>query len=143
MPGKVNPVLAEVVMMVASDVVGNDAAIAFAATSANFELHTAQPLVADRLLRSIAILSSSARVFADRCVVGITADAARCAESLAHNPALATALAPEIGYDRAAEIVKAAVASGRTISEVAAERSGLSAERLVELLDPRRLTQPG
>lgn len=140
MPGKVNPVLCEMVMMVACDVVGNDAAITMGATTGVFQLNTAFPLVADRLLRSIEILANAARTFAEGCVRGITANADHAAATLAHNAALATALAPEIGYDKAAEIAKEAAATGETIHAVALRISGVPESRLTTLLDPRRMT---
>ena len=143
MPGKVNPVMAEVLIMVAAQVIANDAAVTLGGLGSFFELNVMMPLIAHNLLSSIDLLANASRSFADRCVAGIEADEVRCQEGVERNLALATALAPAIGYDRAAEVSKEAYRSGRTVREVAAEDSGLSAEELDVVLDPLRMTEPG
>ncbi|HXG47748.1 MAG TPA: lyase family protein, partial [Methylomirabilota bacterium] len=138
MPGKVNPVIAESVLMVCAQVIGHDAAIAWCAAGGNFELNTMMPLMAYDLLDSIGLLAAASRNFAEKCVRGIEADRARIGALVEQSLALATALVPAIGYDRAAEIAAEAARSGRTIREVAREQSGLGEEELERLLDPAR-----
>jgi len=143
MPGKVNPVMAEALIMVAAQIIGYDTAITLGGLGSFFELNVMMPLLAHNLLDGIEILSRAVVAFTDRCVTGIQADEERCQESVERNLALATALAPAIGYDRAAEISKEAHRSGRNVREVASEWSGLPPEELDTLLDPRRMTEPG
>jgi fumarate hydratase, class II len=140
MPGKVNPVIAESVAMVAAQVMGNDATIAIAGQSGNFELNVMLPLIAYNLLQSIELLSNAAENLTDQCVSGIEATE-RGPELVEQGLMLATALAPVIGYDRAAEISKAAYKSGRTIREIAREETDLSEDELDELLDARHMTE--
>jgi fumarate hydratase class II len=141
MPGKVNPVIVESLTMVVARVVGNDATIAFGQTGSFLELNVMMPVTAAALLESIALLAASARNFADRCVAGISATE-RGPALVEQGLMLATALAPEIGYDAAAALAKEALKSGRTIRELATER-GIAADRLDELLDPAAMTEPG
>ncbi|MEO6244054.1 MAG: class II fumarate hydratase [Opitutaceae bacterium] len=136
MPGKVNPVMCEMVIQVGAQVIGNDAAIAFAGTFGNLELNTMLPVIAHNLLQSIELLANASRVFSRRCVAGLEADAEKCAASVERSLAMVTVLAPVIGYDQAAKIAKAAMAGGRTIREVAGELSGLDAAELERLLNP-------
>lgn len=143
MPGKVNPVLAEALLMVVAQVIGYDTAITQCGLGGNFELNTMLPLMAHNLLRGIDLLANATRAFTERSVVGITVNVEHCQATAARTLALATALAPVIGYDGAAEIAKEAHRSGRTIRAVAGERTDLSPERLDELLDPRAMTEPG
>jgi fumarate hydratase class II len=140
MPGKVNPVIAESVAMVAAQVMGNDATIAIAGQSGNFELNVMLPLIAYNLLQSIELLSNAAENLTDQCVSGIQATE-RGPELVEQGLMLATALAPVIGYDKAAEISKSAYKSGRTIREVAREETDLSEDQLDELLDARHMTE--
>jgi fumarate hydratase class II len=145
MPGKVNPVIPEAVVQVASQVVGLDAAVVAAATGgvgSVLELHLAWPLVAANLLEAASLLTGAARAFEDKCVTGLTADRDRCRELVERSLMLATALAPRLGYDAAAELAKRAERSGRTIREVAAEAGVLSAEELEELLNVESQTGP-
>ncbi len=137
MPGKVNPVIAESVLMVCAQVVGYDATIAWSAAAGNFELNVMMPVIAYNLLESIRLLASVSRNFAQRCIAGIEADHDRIQELVERSLSSVTALAPEIGYDRAAAIAKEAYESGRTIREVASERADLPADRLACLLNPR------
>jgi fumarate hydratase class II len=140
MPGKVNPVIAESAAMVAAQVMGNDATIAIAGQSGNFELNVMLPLIAYNLLQSIELLGNAAENLTDQCVVGIEATE-RGPELVEQGLMLATALAPVIGYDKAAEISKEAYKSGKTIREIARERTDLSEEKLEELLDARKMTE--
>jgi fumarate hydratase, class II len=139
MPGKVNPVIAESVAMVAAQVMGNDATITIAGQSGNFELNVMLPLIAYNLLQSIELLSNAAENLTDQCVSGIEATE-RGPDLVEQGLMLATALAPVVGYDRAAEISKAAYKSGRTIREIAREETDLSEVELDELLDARHMT---
>jgi fumarate hydratase class II len=134
MPGKVNPVIPEAVLQVAMQVAGNDTAILLGAQSGHFELNTALPLIAHNLLQSIRLLTSAATVFGDRCIRGITANAERCGEFIEKSLALATALVPHIGYDRAAEIAKTAHAEGKTVKEVAKREKVLPDDILEKIL---------
>jgi len=143
MPGKVNPSMAEMLAMVAYQVIGLDAAIAGAASGGQLELNVMMPLVAFDLCHSLEILANGVRAFDERCARGLEADAERCRAYAERTVSLATALAPRIGYARAAEIVKESVRTGRPIPEVAAERSGLPPAQVRRILDPARLTRPG
>ena len=141
MPGKVNPVIAESVLMVCAQVIGHDSAISWAAGSGAFELNTMMPMIAYDLLTSIELLAAASRNFADRCIVGLKADEMRLRDTLERSLALATALTPEIGYKRTASLAKEAHISGRTIREVAREQSGIG-DKLAELLDPMNMLGP-
>ncbi len=142
MPGKVNPVIAESVLMVCAQVIGHDAAISWSAGSGALELNTMMPVIAFNLLESIELLASASRNFAQRCIAGLEANEARLHDTIERSLALATALTPEIGYERAAALAKTAYSSGRTIREVAGEQSGIQPEKLAELLDPMNMIGP-
>jgi fumarate hydratase class II len=141
MPGKVNPVIVESLTMVVARVIGNDATVAFGQTGSFLELNVMLPVTALAILESISLLAASARNFRVRLVDGLQATA-RGPQLVEQGLMLATALAPEIGYDAAAALAKEGFKSGRTIRELALER-GLAPERLDELLDPAKMTQPG
>ncbi|MEO8131835.1 MAG: class II fumarate hydratase, partial [Bryobacteraceae bacterium] len=141
MPGKVNPVIAESVLMACAQVIGYDAAITWSAAAGNFELNVMMPLIAYDLLESIHLLAAVSRNFAERCIRGLAADEVRATSFVEQSLAMATSLAPVIGYEKAAALAKEAYETGRTIREVAAAKSGLSAQQLAELLDPA--TQAG
>jgi fumarate hydratase class II len=140
MPGKVNPVMCEMVIQVGAQVIGNDATIAFSGTFGALELNTMLPVTAYNLLQSIELLAAASRVFAQRCVAGLEADAEKCVANIEQSLAMCTTLAPAIGYDKAAKIAKTAYETGRTVREVALEVSGLDKTKVEELLDPRRQT---
>jgi fumarate hydratase class II len=142
MPGKVNPVIAEALIQVCAQVVGNDATVALAGQRSFFELNTMLPVAGYNLLQSIELLAAAARNFAERCVDGLQATE-RGPELVEKGLGIATGLAPIIGYDAAAEIAREAAASGRTIREVAQERTELSEEDLRRALDPASMTEPG
>jgi fumarate hydratase class II len=136
MPGKVNPVIAESLLMVCAQVIGYDAAIAWCGAAGNFELNVMMPLMAWNIIESITLLANASRNFEHRLVAGLEADRERAFSFVEQSLAMGTALAPEIGYDAAATLVKNAYLTKRTVREVAGEQSGLPAERLNELLDP-------
>jgi fumarate hydratase class II len=140
MPGKINPVIPETLIQVCAQAIGNDATIALAALSGNFELNVMMPVMAHNLLQSLSLLSSGVNLFAQKCIRGITADRERCREFVERNPAMATALSPRIGYQKAAEIAREAYASGKTIREIALARGIFSEEELDALLDPWKMT---
>jgi fumarate hydratase class II len=142
MPGKVNPVLCESANQVAARVFGNDAVVAFAASQGILQLNTYLPVMADALLESAGLLGNVMRLVATDAVAGLEVDAERVAALAARTPSLATGLNLLVGYDAAAAIVKEAVATGRTIREVAEERTDLGADELDEALDPRRAASP-
>lgn len=141
MPGKVNPVIPEAVTMVAAQVMGNDATIAIAGQSGNFQLNVMLPVIAHNLLQSIELLANASRALADSAIAGFSVNAARIAAALERNPILVTALNPVIGYEKGAKIAKQAYAEGRSIRELAAEQTDIAKEELDRLLDPRALTK--
>jgi fumarate hydratase class II len=141
MPGKVNPVIVESALMVCAQIIGYDATIAWCAAAGNFELNVMMPVMAYDLLEGIRLLAAATRNVELRCVRGLEANQERCAQFVEQSLAMVTALAPVIGYERAAEIAKEAYETGRTVREVAREKSGLPEEQLARLLDP--VTQAG
>jgi fumarate hydratase class II len=143
MPGKVNPVMCESMMMVCAQVFGNDAAITWAGANGNFELNVMMPVMAYDLLESIRLLTNVVDVFCDRCVTGISANKARCEELVEWSMAMVTSLAPLIGYDRAAEIAKESVRSGKTVRQLCREKKVLPEKELERALDPILMTEPG
>jgi len=143
MPGKVNPVIAESVLMAAAQVIGNDLAVTIGGQAGVFELNVMMPVMAHNILESIRLLAASADNFADRCISGIDANRERCNEMVEKSLAMCTALAPEIGYDAAAAIAKESYKTGKTVREIAARKKILSPKRLNEILDPMRMTMPG
>jgi fumarate hydratase class II len=140
MPGKMNPVICEAVMMVCAQVIGNDAAVTIGNERGNFQLNVMMPVMVHNLLQSLRILGNAARTLADKAVTGMTVNQEHIARFVEQNPILVTALNPVIGYDAAAQIAKKAYAEGRRIKEVAAVQTDLSPEELDRLLDPRRMT---
>lgn len=142
MPGKVNPVLAELTAMVAFQVIGNDAAVAMAVQAGQLELNVMMPAMAHNTLQSITILTNTLRELDQRCVRGITVNRERCDFYAGSTIALATALNPYIGYQKAAGLVKESVASGRSIVELAREQGLMSEDQIREVLDPKRMTEP-
>jgi fumarate hydratase class II len=143
MPGKVNPVIAEAVNMVAAQIIGYDAAIAVAALNGNLDLNVMMPVIAHDLLESIELASAAARVFAEKCVRGIKANVERCREYAELTGQLVTAVAPVIGYDKAAAVYKKAVARNTSIRQIILEEQLMSPEQLDEILDLKKLTQGG
>ena len=142
MPGKVNPVIPESVCQVAAQAIGNDAAIAVAGQSGNFEINVMMPVAAYNLLQSIDLLAAAARNLARQCVSGLRATSAG-PDMVERGLAIVTTLVPHIGYDAAADIAKEAQANGKTVKEVALVRTELSSAELDEILDPSGMTEPG
>jgi fumarate hydratase class II len=140
MPGKVNPVIPEVVLQVAAQVIGNDTAITIGGMQGQFELNVRIPLMARNLLQSIHLLGSASLMLAEKCVDGIEANVENTTRHAESTLAMATALNPYIGYDRASEIVKEAAASGRGLREVAREK-GVDEETLDRALDLRAMAR--
>jgi fumarate hydratase class II len=147
MPGKVNPVLCEAVCQVVAQVIGNDAAVAFAGASGNFELNVMLPVMARNVLESIRLIANVSRVFADRCVAGIEANVERCREYAESSPSIVTPLNHYVGYDEAAKIAKQSLAERKTIREVVIERGhvesgAITEDKLDEVLDVLSMTRP-
>jgi fumarate hydratase class II len=140
MPGKVNPVIPEVVMQVGAQVIGNDTAITVAGMQGNFELNVRVPVIARNLLDQIRLLSSAARLLAEKCVEGIEVNREMCERYAEANLTIVTALNPYIGYDKGTEIVKEAASSGRPLREVARER-GVDEQTLETALDLRKMAR--
>lgn len=142
MPGKINPVMPEVATQVAFQVIGNDAAIAYAVQAGQLELNVMRPVIAHNLLQSIEILANVTRVYRTHCVEGITANVERCRGYAEESYGIAAALNPHIGYSRAAECVKESVRSGKTLRQVVLDKKYLSSGALDRILSPENLTQP-
>jgi fumarate hydratase class II len=143
MPGKVNPVMVEAMTQVAAQVIGNDAAVAFAGSQGNFELNVYLPVIARNVLESIRLLAAVTRLFADRAVAGIEADVDRCRAYAESSPSLGTSLNPYIGYEAAAEVVKESIKTGRSVREIVVERGLLSEKELDRALDVLGMTEGG
>jgi len=146
MPGKVNPVICESMIMICCRVIGNDAtnaAAAFGGVGSILDLSLAMPVMAEAVLDSITILTNGSKMFIDNCLDGLEPDRERCAELIEGSLAMCTSLAPVIGYDAAAKLAQDAYAQGKTVRELALEQKLVDANRLNELLDPRSMTEPG
>jgi fumarate hydratase class II len=147
MPGKVNPVIPEALCMVCAQVIGNDAAVAFGGAAGNFELNVMMPVIARNVLESIRLLTNISRLFADRCVAGITANEDRCREYAESSPSVVTPLNRYIGYEEAAKVAKQSLAERKTIRQVVIERGyvdqgKLTEAQLDEALDVLSMTHP-
>jgi fumarate hydratase class II len=140
MPGKVNPVMSEMLVMACAQVVGNDATVAWAGAGGHFELNAMIPVIAVNVLSSIQLIASGARLFADRAVAGVTADRERCAALVEQSLALATALVPRLGYDASAALARESVATGKTVRALCLDKQVLPPDELERLLDPRAMT---
>ena len=143
MPGKVNPVICEAMMMVCARVAGNATTVTIAGQRGNFELNVMMPVIADALLESITLLANGSQVLTERCVAGITARPDRARELLERNPSIATALNAYIGYDEAAVVAKRAASEGRSVREVVEEMGLIPPERVDDALNVRQMTEPG
>ncbi|HEY2103333.1 MAG TPA: class II fumarate hydratase [Chthoniobacterales bacterium] len=143
MPGKVNPVLCESMMMVCAQVFGNDTCITWAGANGNLELNTMMPVMAHDLLESIRLLGNVAEAFVEKCVIGVEANKERCRELVELSMAMVTSLVPRIGYDRAAEIAKESVRTGKTVRQICMEKKILPENELNAALDPLAMTEPG
>ena len=143
MPGKVNPVLCESVLQVAAHVIGCDATIMICGQAGNFELNVTLPIVTLKILEAIQFTANAVKALSEKCVIGIEANQERCNELVENSLAMVTALAPLIGYDAAAKIADEALASGKTVRQVAQMHKALPADRLESALDPWSMTRPG
>jgi fumarate hydratase class II len=143
MPGKVNPVICEAVIQVGAQVMGNHVVVTLGAQWGQLDLNTMLPVMAKNLLESISLLARVSRVFADRAIAGLTANAETCLGYVEISPSMATALNPLIGYDRAAEIAKRSFQERRPVRELAREMTPLSPQEIDAALDPARQTRPG
>ena len=143
MPGKVNPVVPEAVCQVVSQVVGNDAAVAFGGAAGNLELNVMLPVIARNILESIRLLANVSRIFADRTIVGIEADVERCRAYAESSPSVGTSLNPYIGYEKAAEVIKESTKTGRSIRDLVLERGWMTDAELDKALDVLALTKGG
>ena len=139
MPGKVNPVIPEMMMQVSSQVIGNDHTITFCSSNGNFELNTMLPVMAHNILESISLLSSSTRIFEEKLIIGLDANTEKLDENIQKNSILVTALVPKIGYDKAAEVAKEAVSKNVTIKEILVEKELIPESEIDELLDVEKL----
>jgi fumarate hydratase class II len=143
MPGKVNPVIPEAVMMACARVMGHDSAIAIAGQSGNFQLNVMLPLIADTLLDSIALMANASQSMADQAIIDMQVNTKKLDEALQRNPILVTALNPVLGYEKGAALAKRAYSEGRTLLDVALEDTDLGEAALRRLLDPTALAQGG
>ena len=139
MPGKVNPVIPEMMMQVSSQVIGNDHTITFCSSNGNFELNTMLPVMAHNILESISLLTSSTRIFKEKLIIGLEANTEKLDENIQKNSILVTALVPKIGYDKAAEVAKEAVSKNVTIKEILVEKALIPESEIDELLDVEKL----
>ena len=139
MPGKVNPVIPEMMMQVSSQVIGNDHTITFCSSNGNFELNTMLPVMAHNILESISLLTSSTRIFEEKLIIGLEANTEKLDENIQKNSILVTALVPKIGYDKAAEVAKEAVSKNVTIKEILVEKALIPESEIDELLDIEKL----
>ena len=142
MPGKVNPVMCEMLTMICCQVIANDVAVTMGGQAGAFELNVFLPLMAHNLSQSVSLLAKASRTFADKCVKGLEANAERCTESVERNLAICTSLAPAIGYDKAASISKEAFKTNKTVREVAKAWKVLPDEEIDRLLDLHAMTVP-
>jgi fumarate hydratase class II len=142
MPGKVNPVMSEMLLMVCAQVIGHDATIAWGGAAGNFELNVMIPVIAYNFLSAVAVLSQACQLFASRCIQGLTVNEARATAFVEQSLAMATALNARIGYDAAAAIARESAATGKTVRELCVEKKILPPDELDRLLDPRRMTGP-
>jgi fumarate hydratase class II len=143
MPGKVNPVMSEMMMQVAAQVVGNDATVTWSAANGNFELNVMMPVLSHNLSESISVLANAARVFAERCVEGLQANEARARELVERNVIVVTALNPHIGYDAGAKVAKEALATGKSVREIVLEHGLMTEADLDRALDLKKMTEGG
>jgi aspartate ammonia-lyase len=143
MPGKVNPSIAEMVNQVCYQAIGLDTTIAMAAKAGQLELNVMMPVITHNMVFGMEIVANAVRVFDERCIRGIEADAAQCAHWLERSPALVTALAPKLGYAEAAKLAKEAIATGLTVKELVIKKNLLVGKELDEVLDLRAMTELG
>jgi fumarate hydratase class II len=143
MPGKVNPVIPEAVTMVAAQVIGNDATLTAAALNGNLDLNVMMPVMAYNIIESVELIGNASRLFAEKCVAGLRANVDICRQYAERTAALVTAIAPAIGYDRAAALYKQALSEQKPIREVIIASGAMTPEQLDKVLDLERLTRGG
>jgi fumarate hydratase class II len=143
MPGKVNPVMSEMMMQVAAQVIGNDTAITWSGANGNFELNVMMPVMAHNLLESVTLLANASATFGARCIDGIEVNGNRPRELVERNSIIVTALNPHIGYDNGARIAKEAAATGKTIRELVLEAGLMTPDELDAALDLKKMTEGG
>lgn len=142
MPGKVNPVIAEVVNQVAFQVLGNDHTVALAAEAGQFELNVMEPVMVFNIIQSIEILSRVVKVFKEKCIIGITANSDRCRAMVDTSVGIITPLVPYVGYEEATKLAQEAMTSNKTIQELIADKGILSEEQIKKILSPQNMTEP-
>ncbi|MDD4569522.1 MAG: aspartate ammonia-lyase [Tepidanaerobacteraceae bacterium] len=143
MPGKVNPVMAEVVNQVAFQVIGNDHTVALAAKAGQFELNVMEPVMVFNIIQSVEILTNVIRVFREKCIIGITANRDRCQDMVDRSVGIITALVPYIGYEGATKLAKEVIGSNKTVPEIISEKGVLTPEEIKVVLCPKVMTEPG
>ena len=143
MPGKVNPVMAEVVNQVAFQVIGNDHTVALAAKAGQLELNVMEPVIVFNLIQSLEILTNAIGVFREKCIVGITANRDRCQKLVERSVGIITALLPYLGYEEAANLAKEVAFNGKTVPEIIAEKNILTPEEIAKVLSPKAMTETG
>jgi aspartate ammonia-lyase len=142
MPGKVNPVVPEVVSQICFQIIGNDVAVSMASEASELELNMAEPIIAFNLFFGLTLLKNAAIVLASRCIAGIQPNRERCREYVQNSIGLVTALNPVLGYERSAMIAKEALKTGRSVYELVIENGWLTQDKLDELLKPENMTHP-
>jgi len=142
MPGKVNPVIAEVVNQVAFQVIGNDNTVCLAAKAGQLELNVMEPVMVFNIIQSVEILTNAVRVFREKCILGIQANRERCQEMVERSVGIITALVPYIGYEKASKLAKEAISSNKTVPEIIAEKGIMTSEEMQKVLCPRNMTEP-
>lgn len=142
MPGKINPVIPEMTLQVAAQVIGNDVSVAWGGAAGNFELNVMMPIIAHNLLESVGLLSNACKLLSEKCVSGISVNKERCAALMEQSLSMVTSLAPIIGYDKASDLAKEAFRTGQTIRELLLAKNVLSPEKIEEVLDPRKMIVP-
>ncbi len=142
MPGKVNPVIPEVINQISFQVIGSDLTVTLAAASGQLQLNAFEPIIGYNIFDSIEMLKDGCRILSDRCVSGITANVERCRANVLRSPGLATALTPLIGYERAASIAKKSLTTGASVFDLALAMRIVTRQQLDALMDPRRMTGP-
>ena len=143
MPGKVNPVIPEVVSQVAFNIIGNDVTVTMAAEAGQLELNAFEPIIFYNLIQSVETLTYAVHTFVDNCVTGITANRERCRDMVEHSVGIITALCPHVGYEKAAEVAKRAIETGAPVRRLILEEGLLDEAALDKILDPYSMTEPG
>ena len=143
MPGKVNPVIPEVVNQVALNIIGNDVTIAMATEAGQLELNAFEPIIFHNLFQSIETLAYAVQTLVDNCITGITANAEHCRDMVYNSVGIITAICPHVGYEKAAEMAKEAIETGASVKDVIIEHRLLTKDEMEKILDPYSMTEPG